>query len=162
MPRQYVAWVFVVLCGCNAPARPPTPVFEDSRVIEAISDAASVEAYRLPSRSHHRDSLSDFKMIDGPITVPDSLSEELREIFFDAASFDVDSLKSCIPDYGVRIRFQYATGDVDVLLCFDCDILAVYYKGEDIGGESFDVARPQLLTIAKQLFPENDDIQALE
>lgn len=57
------------------------------------------------------------------------------------------------PSYGVRIRFYAGADEIDVLLCFHCNLLAVYRNGVLTGGEGFDFIRPVLVRTVKSLFP---------
>ena len=50
---------------------------------------------------------------------------------------------------------------MDVLFCFECDILAVYYNGAMADGEDFDNARGTFLSVFKKLFPDDIAIQEL-
>ena len=51
--------------------------------------------------------------------------------------------------------------DVDVLLCFSCDVLAVYTPAGRVGSEDFDPRRADLMRVVKALFPADPKIQAL-
>jgi hypothetical protein len=59
-------------------------------------------------------------------------------------------------------HFQHEGDEVDVLLCFECAILAVYDNGRIAGGEDFDDIKSQLAAIVKELFSNDTAIQALE
>ena len=78
------------------------------------------------------------------------------------ATYSWDSAKSCKPNYGVRIQFNSGDDRVDVLLCFECRILAVYHNDKSGGGEDFDNANPALIAVVKRLFPDDREIQNLK
>ena len=137
-------------------------VFGSSVAIDTIKSADSVKAYRLPSPSEYRASLSGYKMSAGPIDVPDDQIAKLHAVLLDKSTYGWDYAKGCIPDYGVRIQFQHDSHEVDVLLCFECDILSVYHNGKAVGGEDFDDGRPQLVKIVKTVFPDDQVIQSLK
>ena len=139
-----------------------TKVFGNSAAIDSIKSADSVNAYRLPSPSEYRASLADYKMSAGPIDVPDDQVSKLRAVLLDKSTYGWDFAKGCIPDYGVRIQFQHDSQEVDILLCFECDILLVYQNGKVVGGEDFDDGRPQLVEIVKTVFPHDEAIQSLK
>ena len=87
---------------------------------------------------------------------------KLRAVLLNPSSYEFEMAKGCMPDYGVRFQFVHQGREVDVLLCFGCDILAVYDRGKKVGGEDFDTARLSLAAIVKTLFPKDDAIQALK
>jgi hypothetical protein len=86
----------------------------------------------------------------------------MRSALLDPSVFGFDYDKACgDPVYGVRIQFHRDSDQVDVLLCFKCVFLGVYRSGKAIGGEDVDDARPQLVSIVKELFPDDEVIQSL-
>ena len=95
-----------------------------------------MKAFRLASPSDYHESLSDYETTAGPIDVADAAASQLRTLLLDPSAYDWESAKGCIPDYGIRIQFQHETDEVDVLLCFACEILTVYYNGKVVGGPS--------------------------
>ena len=60
------------------------------------------------------------------------------------------------------MTFEKGADTVDVLFCFQCDILVVYHHDEDVGGEDFDPVRPTLISVMKQTFVDDDVIQGLQ
>jgi hypothetical protein len=148
--------------GPEPETRTLTSIFGNQQAIETVRNAASANAYRLASPSEHRDSLSDFEIVSGPVPVSDSGSKALRKVLLNPATYGWGFTKSCLPDYGVRLEFQHDSDKVDVLLCFDCDVLAVYHNGKAVGGEDFDTGRSAILSIVKELFPDDGAIQSLK
>jgi len=148
--------------GCSDSARSLTPLFGSSQAIDTVKNASTVRAFRLPSPSYYNESLSDYETTAGPINVAEASASQLRSLLLDPTVYDWESAKGCEPDYGVRIQFQHGTDEVDVLLCFACDILTVYHNGKAVGGEDFDEISSQLVAIAKDLFPDDEAIQSLE
>ena len=129
----------------------------------AIIDApATTDAFRLTQPSYHQKSIEDYKMASGPITVDTNTSQELANVLLDDSTYLWDLGKGCEPDYGVRVRFVQSDDTVDVLFCFACDILSVYFNGDLVGGEDFDDARLKMVAIMKELFPQDDVIQSLK
>ncbi len=154
--------VFACSSGCGGPAGDLTVVFGGRPAIDTVRNASSVRAFRLRSSSDHHESLADFTMIGDPVQVPEAAASRLRDLLLDRTAYEWESAKGCEPDYGVRIQFQHDGDEVDVLLCFECDVLAVYHNGQDVGGEDFDNISSQLAAIVKELFPNDAAIQALE
>lgn len=148
--------------GCGDSDGNLTRLFGSLQAIDTVKNASTVRAFRLPSPSYYHESLSDYETTAGPIDVADASASQLRTLLLDPSVYDWASAKGCEPDYGIRIQFQHDTDEVDVLLCFACDILAVYHNGMFVGGEDFDEIRSQLVAIAKDLFPDDEAIQSLE
>jgi hypothetical protein len=59
------------------------------------------------------------------------------------------------------LSFSDNNGRVDVLFCFDCDILLVFQNDRACGGANFDPAHNFLVAEIKRLFPEDGEIQGL-
>lgn len=158
------ALLLVIACssGCGGPAGDLTVVFGGWPAIETVKNASSVKAFRLRSPSDHHESLADYTMMGDPVDVPEAAAARLRDLLLDRTAYEWESAKGCIPDYGVRIQFQHEGDEVDVLLCFECAILAVYHNGKIAGGEDFDDISSELAAIVKELFPNDAAIQALE
>jgi hypothetical protein len=98
-----------------------------------------------------------------PKTVPSDLAKSLIEQLSNPSSYDYDpgSSKMCIPMPGFVIAFTRAEGEVDIFLCFECDILAVHV-GENFKAEAdFDPSHNELLRIIKTLYPNDEKVQSL-
>jgi hypothetical protein len=48
-----------------------------------------------------------------------------------------------------------------VNLCFDCDIALFVRNSETTGGANFDPSHDELAKIAKQIFPDDGEIQKI-
>ena len=136
-------------------------VFGSGRAIETVKRASSVKAFRLRPDTYHK-TLSGFETTTGPVDVPAISRSWLRNVLLDRSAYAWDSSKACQPVYGVRLQFQHERDVVDVLLCFQCDVLTVYHNGTAVGGEDFDNIRFPLVSIVTRLFPDDAEIQSLE
>ena len=152
----------VALTGSGCSSGDLKDVFGNKQAMATVKNATSVKAYRLSPGSDFQKSLSDYKIAAGPVDVPDDLAAQLRQILLDATIYRWDEGKMCEPVYGIRIQFSEGDSTVDVLFCFECDILAVYHDGKVVGGEDFDDARSRLVAIVQKLFPDDEAIQSLE
>jgi hypothetical protein len=76
-----------------------------------------------------------------------------------------NSSKTCAFEPGVAFRVWRGGGAVEVLVCFKCDDLWPHVVGEPgtLQHEwlEFDAARPALVALAKEAFPDDPTIQAL-
>jgi hypothetical protein len=131
--------------------------------IDTILNATSVQAYRLPSSSYHMEKLADYTMSAGPIEIPAATVSKLRGVLMNDSVYLWDVAKACgEPDYGVRFQFQKGDDNIDVLICFKCNMLGIYHNGVALGYEDCDDGRSQLIEIAKELFPGDTAIQSLK
>ena len=105
--------------------------------------------------------LEQFRPTSTPVSISGDLAAELQDILLDSSTYYWEAAKACDPNFGVRIHYQNGDDEFDILLCFQCDILAVYKNGKAVGGEDFDSARSRLVKIVQELFPDDDTIQSL-
>lgn len=75
--------------------------------------------------------------------------------------------RACLPDYGVRFRFQRehaakAVETVDVNVCLSCALMITTVEDVTVGGGSFDPAEAEMIRLAKGLFPGDAEIQGVE
>ena len=159
--RVAVMFLLAFAGGCGRPGGNLTAVFGSEYGIATIRNATTVKAFRIKSPAAQHEVLSDYEMITGPLDVSESAASELRELLLDPAIYGWDTAKGCIPDFGVRIQFQRESDTVDVLLCFECDILTVFHIGKYVGGEDFDEAHSEFVAILKGLFKDDEVIQGL-
>src|SRR2546423_8334437 len=141
-------------------------VFGDTPTLSTFLSAPRVTAQRL----RHRALPADFYTLPGytrgpTIVVPPAQLTQLRTLFTDSKSYNWShvrdehgriSEKMCLPDYGVLLTFRDGERFVQIALCFQCDLFAVF-----VGGganprrvnteEDFDLVRPQLIDIVHAL-----------
>ncbi|HEX3601370.1 MAG TPA: hypothetical protein VHU84_14560 [Lacipirellulaceae bacterium] len=132
--------------------------------VDVVRKPIHVEAYRLGPVPEDKDGqilkLSEYPDISSGVPVMPDAAKRLADILLDPASYSWQRRKACIPRYGVRLHFQLEKESVDVLLCFECNLLAVYYRGV-VSGADFDPARPALVREIRQLFPDDPAIKGL-
>ena len=124
--------------------------------------ASEVHAYRLAEASFYQDELSSYKRAGEAVTVSEADRLQLRDLLLDKESYELEMAKACEPIFGVGVTFARGEQSVDVLFCFECDILAVYQDGRVVGDEDFDPARTRLVRLMKNFFPADDVIQQLK
>ena len=103
---------------------------------------------------------------DGPVQGEDG-ARELTRLLLDDGSYRWGSASGCKPTPGVLARLRSGGQTVSFLLCFECvDLQAV---ARDAAGEvvhrayhNFIPARPALTRLVKRVFPDDNDIQALD
>jgi hypothetical protein len=142
-----------------------TIVFGSMEAATVVARPEKVTAYRVgtnpPWRSDTTPGIDDFPLTTGPVGVPAEFASNISAALVDPDSYGWNYAKPCIPQYGVRLVFDRGGDRVDVLLCFECDILAVAYNGTFTGGEDFDPVRPVFVRAVKAVFTNDRVIQGL-
>jgi hypothetical protein len=142
-------------------------VFKGQENFDVVTSSQQVTAqllHKIDERSGVN--LSDY-VKDNPILVSPAEFQKIKNLMRSPSSYRWDVGSSCIPDYGVLLIFRSGQRTVRVAICFKCELLAVF-EGEDDNGKVvsedriFSPMRPQLVTIAKSLFPNDKKIQGLK
>lgn len=163
--------MFACVFGCNdlpanKPVRDIATLFSNAQSLEAIKKAQSVRAYRLSAQDGNdvdRKSISEFRSIVAPTTVPKALNGALQQVLLDPATYLWDEANACSPNYGIRIQFHHNSLQVDILVCFECGFLAIFENEEYTRRQDFtSAARTRLLNIAKEVYPNDQVIQSLD
>ena len=157
-----VGFLLVAFAVCESRESQLNEVFGSQEAIATVESADTVTAQRLVEKSYHRAKSSEYETQGEPVELNADQQARLKKLLLDAGSYDFGVAKGCEADYGVRLRFVDAAGKiVDVLLCFQCDILAVYRDDVDVGGEDFDRVSDELASLMKELFPDDAAIAEL-
>jgi len=150
----------------NEPKTPVETMLGGAQVVETIRGPDRVEAHRLKPydfiASERESTLADFPVESGPVDVSREVHSKVSAALLTHGSYGWEYAKSCIPRYGVRLTFIRGTNRVDILFCFECDILLVFNNDRVSGGEDFDPARPVFVKAIKQIFPQDKVIQKLK
>jgi hypothetical protein len=134
------------------------------RVLEVVRSMEPAVAYRTrhdPGLGMFPRSADDLAVIGGPQTIDADNRSRLAEALGSDATYRFDIAKGCFPSYGVRLRFERGSDFVDVLLCLECEILATYLNGENVGHGDFDHGARELVSITLALFPGDPAIREL-
>lgn len=171
LKRMLAVVAFVAIIGAAyvamAPRSPLMQVFNSAANMEIIRMATRVEARRvhLPAGVEApRDDLSptDYVVAAESTQVPEPLVQILTEQLLATATYEVDAAKACGPPiYGVMLSFFRDEERVDVYFCFHCSVLAVVRDGVVQGGGDFSMANDDFVRTAKELFPDDAEIQAI-
>lgn len=162
-----IASVVLSLAGCGSgplSEEQVQKVFSSSTVFDIVQNSSQVEAYRIDPDGVDRGTatVADYPVLSGPIVIEGATREELRTVLNDADTYDWSGLaRGCGFQPGVRLSFEGLNSQVDVLFCFECDILAVFENGKKTSGKAFDPGRPALVSLMKQIFPDDAVVQGL-
>jgi hypothetical protein len=146
------------------------------RALRVLPAAAAVEVYRVDPKDYadptRTPTTPDERVggyavtATGPPQGPE-FAARLRRLLFDPGTYWFEAAKGCIFQPGVAFRLRDGGDVVEVLLCFSCDELRILTRdaaGNVLhrGDEDFDPARPALVELAREAFPDDPVIRALE
>lgn len=137
-------------------------VFGSAKAIETVRNATTITAYRIPPENRTEEGLIESAIIGKPVDAS-PVSSQLRDVLLNPHIYGWNSWKGCGPTFGVRIQFATLEDNVDILFCFDCNILSVYQNGKIVawGEGDFDSGREPLVKAVKALFPDDELIQSM-
>ena len=145
------------------------PIYGSQQVIDIVQASTDVHAYRLADAGYYEDDLASYDRAGEPVRVAEVDRVTLRDLVLDEGSYKLGLAKECEPVFGVGVSFVAGEQAVDILFCFECDILAVYQDGKVVGDGDFNPASThprgnlhrRLVTLVKKFFPADDVIQQL-
>lgn len=173
---RYLLVTTLILSACRAhdPRHPAwdaeVGTFLGSDRIERMDTATEVRALRVDgsfrTERDGRAMAAGFPIdAEGPL-----LTDAQRDGFLSLARssdhYMFDLAKACEFMPGVALRFDGPAGPLEVLLCFSCDewAFAIPTAGGELGSwkiEDCDAARPELLRLARELFPADEALSEL-
>jgi hypothetical protein len=160
------AAALALLSACRGPDWRVSQLYGGATSIDVLSAPQTVEAFRIDPAHGPKDASSphvgDFAVTAGPVVVGAEDVKELSAILLDPDTYDWLRAKGCDFTPGVGLRFLKDASRVELALCFECDELLIFRRGQRIGMEDFDAARPRLVALVKRLFPDDAKIQALK
>ncbi len=159
LPLRLALCMTLVFSGCQRTVSGPLAI-GGAEAVSAIQSADSVSASRLVSNHEYRPAVSDYEVDVGPITLSPAVRDRLREVFLNLRT-KPSSKKACLPDFRIRLHFDGQASEVDILLCLECRIMAIYHNSAAFTCDNFDDVAPELIAISREIFPEDPAIQAL-
>jgi hypothetical protein len=96
-----------------------------------------------------------------PVEPPRQWVKQLRETLRNPDSYRWNTARRCLPAPGVAVRFKQDARKVDVIFCFECDMLSIGPAGVT-RWEALDPARYKYVQLMKQIFPKDPAIRALK
>ena len=138
-----------------------------ARTLAILAKADRVEVYRVKEGGKGSEQLDGYPIVDIGKPQDKAFAGKLKAVLYDEKTYDFDTAKACEFMPGVGFRVLSDEGQVDVILCFHCDELQLFttdgkHKEVEKKHEDFDRARPALVKLAKQAFPNDKEIQALK
>lgn len=95
--------------------------------------------------------------------VPTDVAERISAAVLDPQrNLQSPGAKGCLPIYGVRIRYTTGKEQIDLYLCFQCAVLAIYRNGLPVAGAHFDSIQQVLKNEVIAIFPTDRVLLGLE
>jgi hypothetical protein len=173
MRTRFVPVALLIVSACRADdARAAVDTFLGRETIEILRHPAKVETFRVRSFTQ-AEKLAGAVNRDYPVTATGptmdaEFGRRIEQVFLNPDTYDFGGSKLCIFDPGVRFRVWSGDRHVDLMLCFHCKEFefVTYAAGKRVlasGPEDFTGAAPAALAkLAKEAFPDDPEIQALE
>ena len=142
-------------------------VFKNQQIFDTMASAQLVTAQRLHQRNDGNQELLSGYDQGTVVTLTADQAENVKDLLQSPWSYAWDTVKSGMPDYGVLFRFQSAGGTVRVAFCFSCRQVGVFDGDDDSlklvnSNSNFDPMRAQMVSLLKEIFPNDKEIQALQ
>lgn len=139
-----------------------TGVFKDGEIYSVIQNPQSATAQRLHSIYSGSETLDGYTN-DAPVSLLPQQIEAIQKLLDKPSSYVWGMRTTCIPDYGVLLNFSLHSNTVRVALCFRCNIVGVFDGNDRVDYWNFvGAVRPQFVAIAKEIFPNDKEIQGLK
>jgi hypothetical protein len=139
-------------------------------VAHTLATAPRVLAYRVKPDPVKADApeaktaVAGYPVIGGAVALDAETSKNLRAVLLDPGAYEFGVAKACEFVPGVGVRFVGEERTIDVVFCFECDVLSIRALGSERwqGGGSFDPGRARFVAVMKQVFADDKTIQELK
>ncbi len=161
-----IAFLCIPGCESRKVGNPETSVI-GSHNVNAIRDADSASGYLIDgniattSATEVGANAGDYPVTKELGPFPSRQITGLLSILLDPAAYEWEYSKSCIATPGVKLSFRSGDHQIDLLLCFECDILMVYRDDKYVSSGNIDFGRPKLVALLKASYPDDPTIQSL-
>ncbi|MBX7057685.1 MAG: hypothetical protein K1X75_06430 [Leptospirales bacterium] len=168
------ALLSLVCCACiaSAPRGEALPIMQgelDPRIHKLMGSQSelymapdSIQAYLVSSEPARRgDRLETFPVLQrGPLLTAEQAGR-LQRMMINPQSYNFNSVKKC--PFLPRLGLVFYKGDerAHILVCFSCNEWS-FGSGDRGAIEDMDSVRPELLRLARELFPDDQVFRSLE
>ena len=135
-------------------------VFGGKDHMRTVASAPSISAHRLHGGEDWN--LANYNQTED-VTLSFAQAAKLREILLSRWSYGYGYVKRCMPQYGALFVFHGTAEEIKVALCFHCRQIGIFHGEQPLNKiREFDPCEPQLRELAKQIFPQDVEIQNLK
>jgi hypothetical protein len=163
-----VASVLLVSAGCATSG-------ESTRVRDYVGERASkifaspdrVEVFRMGSSREHPDAtqtLAGFPLLSTGKEQGKDFARRLGAVLLNDGTYEWEMANGCIFDPGVAFRVWSGSESVLAIICFHCNQIGIVpdeANPRSLRVHDADPGRPALLKLAREVFPDDVDLQQL-
>ena len=141
---------------------PSVKKFHGDERLAILKQADRIEAFRVDGMVQPKQNTAGgYKILSKGKSLSKQQTQVFQQLLFSEKSYAFEVAKGCEPIPGIVLRVYSKKEFVDVIFCFQCDMWGFQHKGKS-KWEDFDPARPKLVNLMKQLFPNDDVVQGLK
>ncbi len=162
------AMILLLSTGCAIGGESPrVRDFVGERAVNVLHGADRVEVFRVAApwkKGKEGPMLGKYPLISTGKEQGKEFGTKLAQIVLDDSTYEWNIAKACEFDPGVAYRVWSGKESILVLICFHCDEIGIIADESDvkIRIHDFDRGRPALVRLARQVFPEDKEIQGLK
>ena len=161
-----------VLYWRSRPPKPDVPiaVFGSQQTLNAFLSASDVTVERLHYRRASPQNPWRLASYDRDAAIPVTAEQAsmIQRVFAQESSSGWRFGKTCAPTYGVLLTARSSQSTFRIALCFECYIFGVYDSADDTAkavnreNDFVSPASRSLIALAKELFPDDSEIQSIK
>ncbi|AFM12469.1 hypothetical protein [Turneriella parva] len=115
-----------------------------------------------PNSGGKKENLEGYAIVKkGKIMTPDQV-KKLQSVVFDVNVYDFNSSKRCLFSPYIGFIFEKGGKQSHALFCFTCNEVSYGRDGKQGNLEDFDPARKEILSLARELFPNDAKLAAIK
>ena len=164
--KPAISLLLAFTLGCQSSQKRIIQLFGGSEAITPLRAPGKVEAWRTTASFAVKEGtetmgrLADYVILNGPVSMADEVGTQIAAIL-QRDIYEWNMAKGCEPTPGVAVRYSRGENQLLIFLCFECDILLVYFNGKSVGGEDFDRAHKALADLARKIFPNDPALKKI-
>jgi hypothetical protein len=139
-------------------------LFGGAEGLDAVESPDRVEAFRLrpPSPGQEIAHYNEWPVVGAPVRVPSDVASHFSKGLTRESTYPRwEEPKTCDPRPGFMLRFTGSGRSVDVVFCFECQILFTYRASEPIWYANFDGSTKVIAGLLLQIFPKDPVLTSL-
>ncbi|EEF60687.1 hypothetical protein [Pedosphaera parvula] len=167
----------------------PVKVFGSQENLQTIRHPTSVVAYRIDPQSIYarerlkarkelgqrltrqeekklhtlvdpKTEIAGYEILSGPVKLSTNTIQQLTTIWTNPKSFS-RVMTQCEFSPGIALKYTHDKKDITLLICLHCTEVQTIVNNQPVGGAKLFPIENQIITLAKQIFPKDKEIQKL-
>ena len=169
--RKAAALLLILASGCFDEGPDGMPrlgrmgkLYGGAEGLDTVESPDRVEAFRLrpPSREKDAAHYNDWPTVGEPVRLPSAVASRFSHGLTRESTFPRwEEPKVCDPRPGFMLRFTSGGRHVDVVFCFECQILFTYRASESLWYANFDGSTKAIAGLFLQIYPNDPVLSSL-